>query len=375
MLAAGGFGVDSLDELFGGLNPGDNVVWISERDDLYGGIEGAFVQHAAGAHPTFAVTATRADARRRWPSGVTVLDASAGSAWARPTELLDEIERQLHAVPPACVVIDGLSELARRWGTSTAVDFFCRACPLMLQLGTTTYWRVPRPLGPAPLERIRQVTQVMVELRDRRLRVLKAEGRASALAGATYRLSGSGGTVTLTTERAAGRLARGLVALRRERALTQAQLADVAGVTASAISQAESGSRGLSLDTLITISDRLGVSVDRLVAHDPQPGYRLARHDRSRTVARSGVVALSDDPTTGLRAYLVTLEGDERGVPPVGHTGAQLVAVVRGLVQVGVGNDTPVLRAGDTVVVSTAAVHSWQNLGREPAVFFWALRD
>jgi hypothetical protein len=145
-------------------------------------------------------------------------------------------------------------------------------------------------------------------------------------------------------------------------------------VTPSAISQAESGGRGLSLETLIGMSDQLGVSLDRLVAGNPRPGYRLARHDRSR-VLPSGVIALADDASTGLRAYLVSLDADQRGTPPMRHDGTQLIAVTRGLVEIEVGGDTPVLRAGDTIVASPAPVTAWQSIGREPAVFFWALRD
>ncbi len=370
-----GFGVEDLDAVFGGLVPGDNVVWVAERDERYERLEAAFAAEVAAAAPALWVAATAADLRRARSLGADVADATPGSALARPAALIAELEQRLQGPDPVGVVVDGLAVLARRWGVDEAVAFFSRTCPMMLQQRAITYWRVPRHLGSAPLERIRQVTQVMVELRDRRLRVLKAEGRPSSLVGATFRVGEADGSLTLTAERAAGRLARGLAALRAERSLTQAQLAGLAGVTASAISQAESGSRGLSLDTLIVLGERLGVSLDRLVAGAPEPGYRLARHDRSRTVARSGVVALADDPTSGLRAYLVSLEGDEHGVPPVAHAGAQLVAVMRGLVQVEVAGDTPVLRAGDTVVAATAPVRSWRNLGREPATFFWTLRD
>jgi len=53
---------------------------------------------------------------------------------------------------------------------------------------------------------------------------------------------------------------------RRKRDLTQEQLADNVNVTYSYIGQVERGERGISLETLINISNRLGVTVDYLLS-------------------------------------------------------------------------------------------------------------
>jgi transcriptional regulator with XRE-family HTH domain len=204
---------------------------------------------------------------------------------------------------------------------------------------------------------------------------MKAEGRSDALLGISYHLQVADGVATATASTAGGRLARGLTAVRRELGLTQAELADAAGVTASAISQAESGTRGLSLDTVITIADRLNISVDRLVNAGPVRDYHLARHDRSRRIANDRVVALASDTTVGMRTYLVDLAAHELVEPPVTHRGVQTVAAIRGLVQVDVGADRPVLRRGDVLVVEHTSIRTWRNLRAEPASVFWVLRD
>jgi len=54
---------------------------------------------------------------------------------------------------------------------------------------------------------------------------------------------------------------------RRKQNLTQEQLADKVSVTYSYIGQVERGERGISLETLINVSNCLGVTVDFLLAN------------------------------------------------------------------------------------------------------------
>jgi transcriptional regulator with XRE-family HTH domain len=160
--------------------------------------------------------------------------------------------------------------------------------------------------------------------------------------------------------------------VRRERNLHQSDVARLAGVTPSAISQAEAGRRGLSLDTLLLLSERLGMGLDDLLASAPTGGYVLARHPRGLA---EPTTALLDDPKAGLRAYLVRLGPGESGMPDMLHKGVELVLVASGLVQLTIGSDTPVMRAGDAVLATTEAVTGWRNLINSPALLFWVLRD
>jgi transcriptional regulator with XRE-family HTH domain len=368
-------GLTAVDDLLGGLIPGDNVVWVGARPDLWAAVESRFLTAGVAERPTLFVACSADDMRREVPKGVDRLDATGGARRSRPGPLADEVERYLLAHPACAVVVPGLLRLAERWGDDDAVAFFARTCPTMLQTGALTYWWLPASVGAEVLDRVRQVTQVMLEVRGEQLHVTKAESRPSDVVGSVHDIRVADGDVHLRRNPAAGRLARGLAAVRRDLGLSQAQLAQAAGVTPSAISQAESGVRGLSLDTVISLADRLGVSLDRLVSAQPEQGYSLARHDRSRVALGGGVAVLADDATVGLRAYFVMLEGDEAGDPPVSHGGVELVAVVRGLVQVVAGADTPVLRAGDSLIATTASVTGWRNLRPDPAAFYWVLRD
>ncbi|MDQ4097958.1 MAG: cupin domain-containing protein, partial [Actinomycetota bacterium] len=67
--------------------------------------------------------------------------------------------------------------------------------------------------------------------------------------------------------------------------------------------------------------------------------------------------------------------GGQSASPELAHKGAELVLVATGLVQVTIGSDTPVMRAGDAVLATREAVSGWRNLLNDPALLFWVLRD
>lgn len=369
-------GVPDLDALMGGLILGDNVVWVLDTTDAVRHLEDAMLAEAvARGEGCFYVTAGGDPAKlaTRLGPGVSVLDARPRGRYGDAAVLETAIIEGARSKPPGYVVVDGLKEFSRRWGAAKAVAFFSRVCPRLFDLGAIAYWRAPRTdLGRSFIEQITNVTQCVLEIGEGHLRVVKAEGRPASVQGRLLRLELGGGELHLEDERALGRLGRGLERVRRERNLHQSDLARMAGVTPSAISQAEAGRRGLSLDTLLLLSERLGMGLDELLAAAPTGGYVLARHPRTPADATT---ALLDDPKAGLRAYLVRLGPGESGAPDFPHKGAELVLVASGLVQLTIGADTPVLRAGDVAMATTVAVTGWRNLMNGPALLFWVLRD
>lgn len=366
-----GTGFASIDEALGGLITGDNVVWQCYAPDLYASLAAGFVT-SAGAGSCLAVSF--GEPRLPVAAGEW-LDAGPRSPLARPVALADELERRVARDAPACLVIDRLDRVVKRWGPDAAGAFFARICPAMLLAGVTAYWGVGDALGRPFIDRVRQITQCLLDVRGGRLLVVKAEGRPDALQGISYQLHLEGDAVSVTSTAAGGRLARGLIALRRELGLSQIELARIAEVTPSAISQAESGRRGLSVDTLVAMADRLDVSVDRILGVASTRTYRLARHDRARRMNPAGIVALATDVTVGMRSYLIELAPGETVEPPFDHRGVAWVGVLRGLVQVDLGDDRPVMRPGDSLLIEHAGVRSWRNLRREPAEAYWLVRD
>ena len=369
-----GTGFEGLDAALGGLISGDNVAWMCDDPDLYRSLAVGLVGSAARPGRSAALVSFRAKSPLVIP-GVTTIDATPRSECSSAGRLVDAIERHVQSQAPTCLIVDDLGAVVRRWGPDTVSAFFERVCPAMLEAGVTAYWQVGSALGPSFVEHARQITQCLLDVRHGRLRVLKAEGRPDALQDISYRLRHDTGGVEVLPPPAGGRLARGLATIRNELGLSQLELANAAGVTASAISQAESGTRGLSLDTVVTLADRLGVSIDRLLSGANPRSYHLARHDRARIVPNSTIAALATDVTIGLRVFLINLPGDGRHQPPFDHRGVAVIAPLRGLIQVELDDDRPVLRAGDVLVVEGGRVRSWRNLRPHEAACYWIVRD
>jgi transcriptional regulator with XRE-family HTH domain len=370
-------GVPGIDELLGGLIPGDNVVWAADDPAIFDVVEAGLMRTAHDRRLRLIyVSADRSPAQvaRQSEHDVTIFDARARGKHGDAAVLEQALVVAARESPTLCVVVDGLDVFSRRWGDAKAAAFFGRLCPRLFDLDAIAYWRAPRPgVSRKVMDRISGVTQCVVEYNGGGLRVAKAEGRPVAVQGRLVRTQIVSGELVVEAERALGRLARSLERLRRERHLTQTDLARLAGVSASAISQAEAGRRGLSVDTLLVLAERLGITVDELLAVTPPAGYVLAR--RERRGSHPAISPLLDDPKAGLRAYLVRLTGGESGQPPKAHKGTELVLVAGGLVQLELGSDTPVLRAGDAALATTVPLSSWRNLTAEPAALFWIVRD
>jgi transcriptional regulator with XRE-family HTH domain len=363
-------GIDELDGVLGGLMPGDNVVWVGGDAALHAVLQRELFAAGRSSSPRVFVTTDEDPASIRRRVGDTeVVDARRGRPHADPIAL----ERAVldRGSPGARVVIDSLDAFVRRLGDERALALFSRICPQLFDAGALCYWRAGT-LSRSILDGVRSVTQCVFDVSDNHLRVVKAEGR-NGVQGRIFRIRVVDREIHVEHERALGRLAEGLRQLRAARNLTQSEVARIAGVSPSAISQAEAGHRGLGLDTVVAIAEGVGISLDELLGTSPDPGYVIARRDRSAT--RRGLTALLDDPTAGLRAQLVQLGPGEEGEPPGLHKGPELVVVAVGLVQIDLGAETPVVRAGDAILATKVPVRGWRNLLASPARLFWILRD
>jgi transcriptional regulator with XRE-family HTH domain len=370
-------GLAELDSALGGLFWGDNVVW--ETEDA-GSLEPFFAAVARSrARYDFAawVTLTRSpDELEALYPGFEIIDARPGSGLAQPGVLIQAVRKACAARLHDLVLFDGLEAMSERWGAQTAQRFFTLSCPLLLELGAIAYWSLaPKAHSQAMRREIEGVTQCVVVLQDGRLRVAKAEGRPPGIEGSVFRYRVDDGAPVLAAAPAAARLGTALRSVRTARGLSQSDLARLAGVSPSAISQAERGRRGLSLDTLLDLSAKLNITLDELLRGDVVPGYRLVRRDDPRTGSGGGPHPLLDDPRVGLRAYALRLSPGESATPSIVHKGVELVTVAFGLVQVRLTTGQPVLRSGEALIAESSRVEGWRNLADRDALVFWVLRD
>ena len=370
-------GLPELDAALGGLFWGDNVVWEAEDADSLEPFFGALVQSRPRYDFAAWVTLTRSpeELQERYP-GFEVIDARPESDLAQPGALIQAVRQACSSRLHDLVIFDGLEPMSERWGAKTAQRFFTLSCPLLLELGAIAYWSLAPTAHPqAMLREIHGVTQCVVVLQDGRMRVAKAEGRPPGIEGSVFRYRVEDGAPVLAAAPAAARLGTALKAVRTTRGLSQSALARLAGVSPSAISQAERGQRGLSLDTLLDLSAKLNVTLDELLRGDVVPGYRIVRRDDPWTGSAGGPHPLLDDPRAGIRAYVLRLGPGESATPSIAHKGVELVTVASGLVQVQLTGGQPVLRGGEALLAESSRIEGWRNLSDREALVFWILRD
>jgi transcriptional regulator with XRE-family HTH domain len=366
-------GITDLDRTLGGLFWGDNVVWEVRRqasaDPFVRALVAVGDQADAFAHVSFGGAVAH--------EGIDVIDASPDGPNARPGELLSAVRAYAGRAERTILVFDPLDAMAERWGAEIARRFFVRCCPMLLEIGAIAYWSIGSADALAPLRReVEEVTQCVLVVDDHRVRIAKADGRPPGVEGSVLTLSLlEDGDMRLTATPAAARLAGALRSLRDRRNLSQSDLAELAGVSPSAISHAERGQSGLSLDTLLDLSARLNVTLDELLSGDDVRGYQLARrHDPSERTG-STLLPLLDELGVGLRVFLARLPPRASGRPDERHKGVEAVTVASGLVQIELGDRRAALRAGEALVAEARSITAWRNVGESEAMLFWILRD
>jgi transcriptional regulator with XRE-family HTH domain len=297
-------GIPDLDRAIGGLYWGDNVVFELrdgvQKEPLYHPLSQATTQ--ADAIVYVSLVATPEEVRERY-GDIESIDARAGTPTGRPGGLLTAVRTVGLRHSRTVLLFDSLDEMVDRWGVELARRFFAGCCPMLLDIGAIAYWSVS---GNADLAQLRavveQITQCVIVVEEHRIRIIKADGRPPGVEGSVYQYERGDGEAHFRIAPATSRLAAALRDVRLARGLTQTELARIADVSPSAISHAERGSSGLSLDTVVDLAMKLNVTLDELLRGADGPGYRLARRLDPRERGESGaVLPLLDDASRPAR--------------------------------------------------------------------------
>jgi transcriptional regulator with XRE-family HTH domain len=360
-------GLDALDGALGGLFWGDNVVW--HVDGVSPELFYRAIARLGDAFESKTSVSIAGTASYRDVPGMAVVNAGARGAFGKPADLLREVHRLSHPRAHRLILFDSMDAMVHAWGANRTRDFFTRCCPMLLELGAIAYWSMTRATPAAVQDAVHAVTQCVLDVDDRSIRVAKAEGRDDAVLGTVLHWHQEGGRPVVSPAEIVGRMAASLRAVRRTRHLSQHDLGDLAGVSASAISQVERAERGLSLATLVRLSSALGVTIDDLLRGKEAGVYRIGRR--------------TDDPRAGFEHTVSLLHGDdlwidlvhlgprESGAPVNAPTGTGVVAVASGLVQVQVAGQSPAVRHGEVLIADSECVAGWRNLGAVEAELFW----
>ena len=357
-------GIELLDEALGGLLWGDNVVLRATGDPVTVAALIAAAVGAPGYTGRLGISLGGADQPGLETEDVSALDLDAA------VERI--VARGVQLGTGGLLVVDDLAHAVERHGVDGAWRLFVRSCPLLLRYGAVAYW-VLGPGVPIDLaEEIRRITQVVLRIADGALTIDRAETRPRSVPGAAFGVhAAADGALTLRPLGEGSRIGAALIAVRLQRGLTQTAIARLAGVSASAISQAERGQRGLSVDTLMCLATGLGVTLDELVVGPRAVAYRI----RGRTAPHRGGasrVALLDTQDESLRVYEFRLDPGAHGTPPARGRGSEAVLLGQGLLLVTMTDgSTPVIREGEALFAGEAGIADWRNLADDDAIGFW----
>jgi transcriptional regulator with XRE-family HTH domain len=363
-------GLAALDEVLGGLYWGDNVVWQLDRAPVE-----PFYRAIACLSEVFdtkTVISLGVAVNTYGVPGLSIIDAGPGSDLAQPADLLREIHGRCHPRGRRLLLFESLDTMVRSWGVSSTREFLARCCPLLLEAGAVAYWTMSARATPSTVQdTVHAVTQCVLRVDERSIRVIKADGRDGRARGSMLHWHDDAGRPVLAPPEIADRVAASLRAVRRTRSLSQHDLGDLAGVTASAISQVERAERGLSLATLTRLSAALGLTVDDLLRGEDPCSYRIGRRTGDPQRGLDGTLTLLGGTDADLRIDLVHLDAREEAGRPASDPGTGIVAVASGLVQVKVEDQAPAVRHGEVLVADSERIEGWRNLGMAEALLFW----
>lgn len=170
----------------------------------------------------------------------------------------------------------------------------------------------------------------------------------------------------------ASRLARNVRSLREGRALTQAQIAKIAGLPRATWANLESGAANPTLAVLDRVATAFQVTIEELVAAPRSEAHHYPK--RSLPVKMRGVVAirkLLPDPIPGMDIDRIELPAGAKmiGIPHTPGTREYLTCETGDILLIASGEEYR-LAAGDVVAFRGDQRHSYVNPGTRAAIAY-----
>jgi len=166
----------------------------------------------------------------------------------------------------------------------------------------------------------------------------------------------------------AGRLAANLAKFRKERRITQARLAERAGIPRSTIAHFESGGGNPSLRNLAGLAAGLQISIEELLSRPREDVELIRAKDLPRSERGHGSVRLYrllPDALKGLQMEKMEIlpGGFMRGVPHM-RGAKEYLACLSGVIRLTVAGRDHELRSGDLLAFPGDQPHVYHNPGR-----------
>jgi quercetin dioxygenase-like cupin family protein len=158
--------------------------------------------------------------------------------------------------------------------------------------------------------------------------------------------------------------------LRKERGLSVRDLANETGLTPEFIGDVEAGGVLPPVAFLIRISKALSIDAGSLFSEEEERVVSERRQQSfvKRTQEYAYQVLTPGAENKHLKAFLVTIEPmKEHKMVDYSHEGEELIYLLKGRIEVLVGENSHLLKKGETIHFNSGITHRLRNLGKEPA--------
>lgn len=171
--------------------------------------------------------------------------------------------------------------------------------------------------------------------------------------------------------------------------MSLAQVAKIADVSTSFVSQVERGVANPTLATLKSLVEAVGSSVGSLLEDDAAadgtaevvngtPDVAVLRAGQRRRIVYPGSSIANEllSPSLQRKMEIIWVEaapGASSGGHPHMHDGEECGVVISGEMNFKVGKTEVVLGPRDAIYFSSHIPHQWENLGTEPLIAIWII--
>ena len=167
--------------------------------------------------------------------------------------------------------------------------------------------------------------------------------------------------------------------LRSAQGLTLADVAERADISQAMLSRLETGAVSPSLDTLAAVAKAIGAEIATLFRDvEPRPSdAQLVKKGEGLEVVRRGtkrghtyhLLAADRGPRKSFEPFLISLNDESEIFPDFEHPGTEMIYMLEGSLRYRHGDESYLLKAGDTLTFSGEAPHGPQTLLKLPIRF------
>ena len=167
--------------------------------------------------------------------------------------------------------------------------------------------------------------------------------------------------------------------LRNKQDLTISDVSELTGISRGMLSKIENAQTAMSLDTLSRLSRTLGVSLSALFRNYdvPSGSAQMVKQGEGMEVVRRGtkrghtyhLLAYDQGPNKLFEPFLITMNDKSEVFPTFEHPGTEFIHILEGVIEYRHGQNTYVLKRGDSLTFRGDVPHGPEKLIKLPINF------